>query len=397
MLISANSPEFINVAAAFHDMLATGNDLGAGLCIYREGVKVVETAGGYTTLRQDAVYRSDSLQMVFSITKAVLGIAAGLLMDDGTLDPDTPVCAYWSAFEGPEKNAITVRQLLAHQSGLLTFGRRFYHAELLDWELMTTATAHAKPMWRPGTQHGYHVLSYGWLVGRLIEKVSGMPLAHFIRERITEPLDIPLLVGVPQEKLVEVVPITDGQSVTWWKSMLQTAYVLSNRRLWQVLTFGGSITDHGVEYYNRVDVLAAVMPSFNGVSTAPALAKLFHALMYPVNGRQLLSEKTLTLLTSPHSAGPDHAIGGQSRFGLGLMLDCDNFPLLSPTAYGHYGISGSVVFNDPTSKLTVAYVTNLFSGKNARDARVVRLLSTLRQALNQNSDLDKIRGMNDGA
>ena len=100
-----------------------------------------------------------------------------------------------------------------------------------------------------------------------------------------------------------------------------------------------------------------------------------------MGGRTLVSQKTLALLTHPWSVGKDPVIGGHSRFGLGMMLDCRNFPFLSVHAYGHYGISGSVVFNDPTKRLTVSYLTNWFRGENARDRRVQSLLRSLAATL----------------
>lgn len=373
--------QFKPVITAFQANFQQHGDLGASLAIYHEGRSVVEIAGGYTTPSRTTAYRTTDLQMVFSISKAVTAICVGVLIQDGKINPDERVCTYWPAFTGHGKEDLTVAQLLAHRSGVIAFNRRYQIEEMNNWDLMIAESERAKPIWTPGAAFGYHVVSYSWMIGKLVEEVSGISLAQFIQTRLCDPFGITFYMGVPDHAIDQVIPVQEGHLFTSIELWLLRLFAILRLPLWRALTFDGTLKLKSIEVFNRRDVLQAVIPSFNGVTNAPSLAKLFHALIAPVDGLRLIQDETAAYFARPISEGIDQAIGGGSRFSLGMMLSCDNFPMLTAQSYGHYGVSGSLVFNDPTHQVTMAYVTNQFNGKNATDARVQNLLNALRTVL----------------
>lgn len=373
--------QFKPVITAFQANFQHHGDLGSSLAIYHDGRPVVEIAGGYTTPTRTTPYHASDLQIVFSISKAVTAICAAVLIQDGKLNPDERVCTYWPGFAGHGKEDLTVAQLLAHRSGVIAFNRRYQIAEMIDWNFMIAEAERAKPIWTPGAAFGYHVVSYSWMIGKVVEVVSGIPLAQFIQTRLCDPLGVTFYMGVPDHAIDQVIPVQEGHLFTPVELWVLRLFGVLRHPLWRALTFDGTLKLKGVEVFNRRDVLQAVIPSFNGVTNAPSLAKLFHALIAPVDGTRLLHDTTAAYFTRPLSEGVDQALGGESRFSLGMMLSCQNFPLLTAQSYGHYGVSGSVVFNDPTHQITMAYVTNQFNGRNSTDARVQNLLNALRTVL----------------
>ncbi|MEZ4369732.1 MAG: serine hydrolase domain-containing protein [Polyangiaceae bacterium] len=174
------APEFIRVRdALWRQLKRTGG--GAAVSVYYQGECVVDVWGGVRD-ETGRPWERDTLSVSFSTTKGVASTALHLLVDRGLVDYDAPVARYWPEFAQAGKAAITVRQLMSHQAGLYGLSELAERAEdLLDWELMVARLAAAAPAHRPGSHSAYHALTYGFLVGEIVRRVSGRPLSDFIR------------------------------------------------------------------------------------------------------------------------------------------------------------------------------------------------------------------------
>jgi CubicO group peptidase (beta-lactamase class C family) len=197
---------FEDVACVFRRQLrrTTG---GAAVAVYYRGELAVDLWGGRRT--EDEPWQRDTLAMCFSTAKGVASAALHLLADRGEIDYDAPVAAYWPQFAQGGKERVTVRHVLTHSAGLHQMRTLVDRAHrMLDWEYMVAALERAEPAYEPGSRHGYHALTYGWLVGELIRRVSGWPIARFVDEELARPLGLNgLYVGCPPEHRGRVAPL----------------------------------------------------------------------------------------------------------------------------------------------------------------------------------------------
>ncbi len=137
--------------------------------------------GGVADPRTNAPWRADSIVLVFSSTKGVTAVCANLLIEQGRLDPDATVASLWPEFAVNGKEAITVGEVLAHRAGLPYVEGEFTLEQALDWDTMVTALARQAPVWAPGKQHGYHMRTYGWLMGELVRRGTAHSARSFAR------------------------------------------------------------------------------------------------------------------------------------------------------------------------------------------------------------------------
>jgi CubicO group peptidase (beta-lactamase class C family) len=202
---------FEDVARLFRRQLrrTTG---GAAVGVYHRGELVVDLWGGRRT--EDEPWQRDTVGMCFSTTKGVTSAALHLLADQGQIDYDAPVAAYWPQFAQGGKERITVRHVLTHSAGLHRMRTLIDHASrMLDWEYMVAALERAEPAYEPGSRHGYHALTYGWLAGELVRRVAGRPIAQFVEEELARPLGLDgLYVGCPPEHRGRVAPLAPKAS-----------------------------------------------------------------------------------------------------------------------------------------------------------------------------------------
>ena len=171
-------PAFERVRDAFAREFEAGNELGAGVAVTLEGEVVVDLWAGHRDAERTLPFERDTLVNVYSTTKGVTALALHRLVDEGLVDLDAPVARYWPEFAQADKGAIPVRWLLDHSAGLVAIEKPMPPAAFYDWDAMTAAYAEQEPWWEPGSQHGYHALSFGWLVGELIRRSGNDPAAR---------------------------------------------------------------------------------------------------------------------------------------------------------------------------------------------------------------------------
>jgi CubicO group peptidase (beta-lactamase class C family) len=376
-------PGFENVAQVFRRQLrrTTG---GAAVAVYYRDELVVDLWGGQRT--DDAPWQRDTLAMCFSTTKGVASTALHLLADRGEIDYDAPVAAYWPQFAQAGKDRITVRHVLTHSAGLHRMRTLVDRAHrMLDWEYMIEALERAEPAYEPGTRHGYHALTYGWLAGELIRRVSGQPIARFVDAELARPLGLDgLFIGCPPQHRGRVAPLAPMAAPIGRRLGLQPGAVMGGPvgRIPALLglpvnprRFVNALLPRGIE-----DVLAgpelmdAEIPALNGFFTARSLAKLYAVLAGrgEAGGTRLLSQRTVHRLGVVQSRGPDLVLVLPMGWRLGYHSAFTTRGTV-PGGFGHFGFGGSGGWADPRRGIALAMVCNRGTGTPIGDARMAQL------------------------
>ena len=189
-------PQFAQVLKAFITNFERGREIGAAVAVYHRNKLVIDLSGGLRDHVSGEHYSRETLQPVFSATKGITALAANMLADRGQLDLDAPVAAYWPEFAHADKSEIPVGWLLTHQSGVLGLDRTISLEQLMDWSLVVELLASQAPDWKPGSNHGYHSLTYGFLVGEVIRRVTGQTVGQYVAREIAGPLHADLFNGM---------------------------------------------------------------------------------------------------------------------------------------------------------------------------------------------------------
>lgn len=353
------------VRDAFVSNFADHDEVGAAVCVYVDGVPVVDIWGGVADSDAGTPWNEDTIVCVFSSTKGVTAIGANLAIERGLLDPDAPVSRYWPEFAANGKDAITVRQVLSHRAGLPLVEKDLTLDQALEWDPVVEALAAQAPIWKAGTQHGYHMRTYGWLVGELLRRATGRSPGTYLREEVTGPLGVDFWVGLPESeerRVARLVPpaTTPKEALESFGESLLLSRVLANP---------GGHFDYD-DMWNTRALHAAELPSSNGIGDARGLARLYASCIgNGVVGRRTLSDATVAAATAVHSKGPDTVLMIESCFGLGFMLGRSFGAANPPSAFGHAGAGGSLAFADPASGMAFAYVMNDLRFDPAGDPR----------------------------
>ncbi|MEV5790303.1 serine hydrolase domain-containing protein [Streptomyces sp. NPDC052192] len=374
---------FEPVREAFARNFAALGDRGAAVSVYRDGHRVVDLWAGTRDVDGTEPWQHGTAQIVRSATKGVAAAVVLLLAQRGLLDLDAPVASHWPAYKARGKEHTRVRHLLAHRAGVPVLDRPLTPAEAADPDIAAAAVAAQTPVWRPGTDHGYHAQTYSWLTGELVRRVTGRTLGAWIADEIARPLDLDLWVGLPPEQAGRVgrvaqveAPPAPGGLRTRPKRAVVEAYADPDsvtRRAFAAIT---PMPDENDPAYR-----AAVLPASNGIATADGLARFYAALIGEVDGVRLFTPETAARARAEHSAGPDRVLVVNTRFGLGYMLHGPASPLLSPDSFGHPGRGGALGFADPESGIAFGYVTNGFRTSVTADARAQALVRAVRAAV----------------
>ncbi len=344
---------FEPVADAFRANFVEHGDIGAAVCVYHRGVPVVDLWGGLADREAARPWEQDTLQLVFSTTKAMAATCVHLLVERGVLDLDAPVATYWPEFAANGKAGIPLRWVLSHEAGLAAVTGEVSMDDVLGWHGVVEAIAAQAPVWEPGTAHGYHARSYGWILGEVVRRATGRSLGRFFAEEVAGPFGLDFFIGLPAAELPRVAhlypPVLEPEA-----QELMDAFMGPDTLLGQVLSGPSDLFGYD-DMWNRPDVLAAEMPSSNGIGSARAVARMYAALIGEVGGQRILSPSTVANATEVRVSGPDHVIGMPMSFGLGYMTPP---PLAPPGSFGHAGAGGSLGIADPAGEWSLGYVMN---------------------------------------
>ena len=363
---------FIDLATQFSRLQdARSHQGGAALVVYFQGQKVVDIFTGKKSQEQD--WQSDTLAMCYSTGKGILATLAHILVSEGLLDYDQPIAHYWPEFSQNGKANITLRHVLSHQSGLFDIRNVIDTAtEMLDWSHMLELMAAAAPRFAAGQSFAYQPLTYGWLIGGVIEKAAKQPLSWLMQRYLVQPLGLDgAYFGVPASELDRVArllekPKKSSAPKPQVKKTDQPRKVSLSEKLLELSgqspqDFQDAMIPKGMRnfsFYSDAG-LQAVIPAANGVFTADSLAKVYAMLANQGqwNGQQLIRPEVFKQLSTVQSKARDRVmpIPMHWRLGYHRILTMGK---RSPHGFGHMGFNGSGAWCDPDRELSFAYIHN---------------------------------------
>jgi len=370
---------FEPVQEAFAANFEHHGEVGAACCVHLHGKRVVDLWGGVTAPGGSEPYTADTLQMVWSTTKGVVAIAAHMLAQEGKLDFDAPVVEYWPEFAAEAKSKIPVRWLFCHKSGLAAIDRPLGLADVIAWTPCVDALAAQRPNWEPGTAHGYHTWTYGWLAGEVIRRVAGVSVGNFVAERMAKPLRAEFWIGLPEPLNARVAPVIPplppppGSPTDPWAARLADPNSLAHR------SWANPAVPPAA--FNEYPLRGAEVPAGNGIGSARALSRLYAACIGEVDGVRLLEPETLQQATKTQARGEDLVQGYETRFGTGFQLSFPFRPMAGEGSFGHYGSGGSVGFAHQELGISFGYTMNQMRPVYGRDPRTSGLVEALLSCL----------------
>ena len=349
-------PQFSRLRDAFAANFAQRGEPGAAIALSVRGRVVADIWGGWADAARTKPWQRETLVNFFSVSKALCTICALQQVERGSIDLDAPIANVWPEFAAAGKERVTLRHLLSHQSGLPALRDPLPEGAMLDWRTMTSALAAETPWWAPGTAHGYHTNTFGFLVGEAVRRVSNKTIGQILREDIARPLDADVHIGLPESEHDRVAEFLWPEGA--WPTQASPATDFDLMR-WNAYWNPPGIS--GARWVNRREWRLAEIPSTNGHGTARGVARVYAALANDgeIDGVRILEREMLRLATTEQSFGEDLINQRPSRFGLGFQLTQPERPLgPNPSAFGHFGAGGSLGFCDPQAGVAFGYVTN---------------------------------------
>ncbi|WP_431899767.1 serine hydrolase domain-containing protein [Nonomuraea sp. bgisy101] len=377
------------------EVFARHTELGAAFAVHVGGELVADLWGGIADRHTGRPWERDTPVLSYSCTKAVTATVALLLVERGLLALSTPVKEVWPEFAA---TSVTVEHLLTHQAGLPVIEERVPVEEYGDHAAIAARLAVQSPLWEPGTAHGYHALTYGFLVGEVVRRVTGKPVAELVAAEIAGPLGLDMWLGAPDEVIPRAARLSAGDppettipsettappetttpSETAAPPAPRTAvelaaldpYSLMNRAL-------GNPGVHRLKGgANHPDILRAGWPAMGLVTTARALSGFYRALI----AGEILRPETLNDAVRPRVAGQDRVLQIGTSFGLGFMTSSESFAPFAPSAFGHSGLGGFLGLGDPERGVAIAYTMNRLSTAFAATTPAWELTAAVYDAL----------------
>lgn len=366
------------ITPLFEENFARSGELGAAVSIWQNGRSILDLAGGFRDARRETPWTSDTIVLFWSATKG-LGSACLLhLFQERSIGLEQRVAEFWPAFAQAGKGAVTFAQLLSHQAGLAALDQP---AEVTDHATVVRALELQTPLWLPGTAHGYHARTFGFLLDELVRRIDGRTLADYWREIFAEPLGLDIWIGLPEEEndraAIVYAAKASGPPTDPFYLALTTPGTLQRR------AFTSPRGLHAVSAMNAPENRARSLVSLGGIGSAQALGKFYAMLANggELDGQRLFSAATIAQMTTTLASGPDRVLLLPTAFSAGFMKDPPDAERRisgpSALAFGHPGAGGSHAFADPESKLSFAYVMNQMEQQILPNEKSLRLVDAL--------------------
>jgi CubicO group peptidase (beta-lactamase class C family) len=383
---------FSKVKELFQNSFDSGQEIGAAVSFVLDGESVVDLWGGHCDDARTREWERDTLVNVFSTTKGMTAICAHQLIEQDLLDLDTPVAKYWPEFAAAGKQDLLVRWLLSHKAGLCAIRTPLPEDSLYNWNRMCAALAEQEPWWTPGDGHGYHAITFGFLVGELVRRISGESIGTYFRKQVAEPLNADFHIGLSADhdaRTATLYGIIAGNRPAPPNAATNTG-PWADPTTMQGAAFLNPPPIHGA--VNTREWRAAEIPAVNGHGTARALARIYGALARggEIDGVRILNPATINRAITEEACGPDRLLAGAPmRFGLGFMLSDDSankYARLSPNrrAFGHAGAGGSLGMADPDAKIGFGFtMNNLQAGLVSAGSTSTAMIDAFYEALKQ--------------
>lgn len=358
-------PAFKRVRDEFVRNFAERGEVGASVCVKIAGIPVVDLWGGLADPNTGAPWRRDTLVHVWSCTKGATALCAHILASRGLLDLDAPVAQYWPEFAQNGKEGVTVAMLLSHQAGIPALRDPLPYGSFFDTAYMTDRLAAEAPFWQPGTEHGYHALTFGFCVGELVRRISGRSLGEFFRSEVGDPLGLDFHMGLADSELSRLAPIIAADPPSPPLSRFFITLLTDPTSIPALIFFNsGGYLDPGVAE-SAVARAQTEIGASGSFANARSLAGLYAEVAKGHRG--LVDRASFARMSRVNSAGWDAFGEIPSRFSLGFTKSIDNrrdtpgnqdTGILSEDAFGHSGFGGSIGFADPSARLSFGYAMN---------------------------------------
>jgi CubicO group peptidase (beta-lactamase class C family) len=357
-------------------------ELGAAVSIWQNGKPIVDLYDGFCDARHEKPWEADTLVLIWSATKGIGSACVLHVLQEHRIGIDRCVAEFWPEFAQAGKEKITLSQLLSHQAGLCALDAR---VNILDYGAVIRALEVQKPLWLPGTAHGYHARTFGFLLDELVRRIAGKTLSQYWREAFAQPLNLDLWIGLPERENPRVATIyaaksgrppepKNRQSGSDFYLDLVTPGTLARK------TFSSPYGLKSVSEMNTPAIRAQPIVSFGGIGSASALAKFYSMLANDgkLGEQTFFSEETIAWMTTTLSDGMDRVFQIPTAFSAGFMKDPRNAVRRmfgpSPNAFGHPGAGGSYAFADPENRISFAYVMNQMEQSLLPNEKSLRLV-----------------------
>jgi CubicO group peptidase (beta-lactamase class C family) len=346
--------QFTAVKDIFENNFKSNLEVGASFAVILDGKLKVDLWGGFADAAQTKKWEKDTIVNVFSTTKIMTALCMHILIDRGLIDLDAPVAKYWPEFSQAGKENIPVRYLLSHTAGLPGFDKEIIIDVLYDWNQTVDLLATQKPWWTPGSRSGYHSITFGYLLGELIRRVTGKTIGVFFKEELAQPLNMDFHIGLSEEdqlRVAEVIPPDD--SISNFKMFL---FKLFFKTTFKVM-FNPIILNKD---FNSKKWRAAEIPASNGHGNARSIAKVgaIMACGGELDNKQILSFTSIENAIKEQINGRDIVIFRQPKsWALGFGLSHDIY-LQGPRSFYWSGLGGSYCIMDLEKKLSIGYAMN---------------------------------------
>jgi len=367
------------IAPIFEDNFTRFGELGAAVSVWQNGQPVLELSGGFRDTKRESPWTADTIVLFWSATKG-LGSACVLhLLHERGLGLTGRIADFWPEFGQAGKSEITLGQLLSHQAGLCALDRA---VDVIDYPAVIAALEEQAPLWPPGSAHGYHARTFGFLLDELVRRIGGITLSEYWRKIFGDPLDLDIWIGLPeseQERVATIYPARSGATpspASFYRD-LATPGTLARR------TFTSPYGLHAVSAMNSSENRARPMVSFGGIGSAASLAKFYAMLANggELDGCRFFVPETIAQMSTILVSGIDGVFQIPTAFSAGLMKDVPGAPRRifgrSPLAFGHPGAGGSHAFADPEHGLSFAYVMNQMEQSLLPNEKSLRLIDAI--------------------
>lgn len=372
------SPGFANVRDAFERNFIERGEVGAAVAVWVEGDLVVNLWGGWADAARSLPWREDTLASVFSGSKGLTATCVHLLADRGEIDLDAPVATYWPEFGRAGKQDITIAMVLGHRSGVIGPRHPMSAEETLDWFAVCGAIAAAEPWWRPGSAQGYHMVTFGFILGEVIRRVTGRTPGHFLRTEIAEPLGIDVHVGLPtaeHHRCAEMIDKPRVRDVLAQMRVPSRPTRIDEHPMAALAVAADFIPDDEVAEGTPGRWRSAEFPATNAHVSALGMATFYNALAQ----EKLLTRGHLERCRASQGGSDTDLVLGprvaDHGWGLGYMLNQRGVAGPNAGIFGHGGSGGSYAFVDLEHRIGYAYVMNRFDATKCNADPRSRVLS----------------------
>lgn len=357
---------FADVPALLASQIESGEHHGLSFAAYFQGELVVDVWGGMRKSPEGrAPWQQDTMAICWSTTKGVAATALHMALERNNIDPEAPVASVWPEFGANGKDVIKIKHLLSHEAGVPQIRDQIDDArELGDWEHIVSKMEGLTPLWEPGTNHGYHAINFGFLVGETLRRIDGRDLPTFLAEELAGPLGLDgLYISTPESEHHRIAPLLRPVSDTLAggedPEKTYETMIPKDTIPWKALGPKGNL----FEFLDSPEGWTSCIPAISGVFTARSLAKMYAAWERggEVDGVRIMKPETITRATEVQNTGPDLVIAVAPHWRLGFM-SAGAIPVLGPNheGYGHVGLGGTYAAADPKARASFALVYDKF-------------------------------------